>query len=115
MVSNDVLPYITHVSPRGSTDGVDCTVDERDQQWTCRSGKVNITCSVNGSGNSISCLDRKHCPYNEEAERMVLTIYTRNHRNHNLREYTQSFFISEIGEIHDDGENEDEKNDLNFI
>ncbi|XP_062332689.1 interleukin 12Ba isoform X2 [Osmerus eperlanus] len=80
---------------RGSTDGVDCTVDERNEQWTCRSGKVDITCSVDGSGNGISCLDRKHCPYNEESERMVLTIYTRN-RNHNLREYTQSFLISEI-------------------
>ena len=84
-------------------------MDNRDEQWTCRSGKVDITCSVDGSGNNISCLDRKHCPYNEEAERMVLTIYTRN-RNHNLKEYTQSFFISEIGEIRDDSENENEKN-----
>uniref|UniRef100_A0A668A8W6 Interleukin-12 subunit beta n=1 Tax=Myripristis murdjan TaxID=586833 RepID=A0A668A8W6_9TELE len=70
-----------------------CSVDTSGQQWTCSSPQGDISCSVDGS--RMSCRDKQHCPYAEEAQHININVYFKT--NHFLVEnYSKYFYLSEI-------------------
>uniref|UniRef100_A0A3P8XNM0 Ig-like domain-containing protein n=1 Tax=Esox lucius TaxID=8010 RepID=A0A3P8XNM0_ESOLU len=73
-----------------------CSVDATGKHWTCSSalGDSDIVCSLDSSGQSVSCEDRRYCPYAEETDRISLTVYIRS--NYLLEEYSSRFYLSEI-------------------
>uniref|UniRef100_A0A668AFJ2 Interleukin 12B n=1 Tax=Myripristis murdjan TaxID=586833 RepID=A0A668AFJ2_9TELE len=69
--------------------------------WTWHPGRVgkvafirgDISCSVDGS--RMSCRDKQHCPYAEEAQHININVYFKT--NHFLVEnYSKYFYLSEI-------------------
>ncbi|XP_036423768.1 interleukin 12Ba [Colossoma macropomum] len=54
----------------------------------------NVSCSLNSSGQSITCQDHEYCPYAEELEHINLTIYFRS--NYVVETYYLRFQISDI-------------------
>ncbi|XP_070398115.1 interleukin 12Ba precursor [Nothobranchius furzeri] len=81
-----------HVSDDNSTL---CSVDASTQQWMCSSAHGNFTCSVDKSGNSISCQDKQHCPFAEESQQIHVTVYVKTSQ-FLLESYSKLFFLSEI-------------------
>lgn len=74
-----------------------CSSDASGKQWTCYSGQSTFICTVDESGHEIVCEDKQHCPYTEESQRILITVYV--HTKHFLVEnYSMLFFLSEIGE-----------------
>ncbi|XP_019739461.1 interleukin 12Ba precursor [Hippocampus comes] len=74
---------------------VECSVDASGQRWTCSSGQGQISCSVDGTGDGISCVDKRHCAFAEEKHRIFLTVYVKT--EHFLVEsYSKHFYLSEI-------------------
>uniref|UniRef100_A0A673BS79 Interleukin-12 subunit beta n=2 Tax=Sphaeramia orbicularis TaxID=375764 RepID=A0A673BS79_9TELE len=72
-----------------------CTVDVSGQLWTCSTGQRKFRCSVDDSGQSISCLDEQHCPYAEEIHLIYISVYVKT--EHFLVEnYSKYFYLSEI-------------------
>ncbi|XP_072288455.1 interleukin 12Ba precursor [Eucyclogobius newberryi] len=72
-----------------------CTEDSAAPlQWTCRSRRSNISCSVDPSGRGISCTDHQHCPYAEEVQIIQITAYVDN--GFLLENYSEHFYLSEI-------------------
>uniref|UniRef100_A0A8C6LK60 Interleukin-12 subunit beta n=1 Tax=Nothobranchius furzeri TaxID=105023 RepID=A0A8C6LK60_NOTFU len=55
----------------------------------------NFTCSVDKSGNSISCQDKQHCPFAEESQQIHVTVYVKTSQ-FLLESYSKLFFLSEI-------------------
>ncbi|XP_028315793.1 interleukin 12Ba precursor [Gouania willdenowi] len=72
-----------------------CSVDTRDQKWTCSSGENAFNCWVEDSGKAISCQDKQHCPYAEESRPIHLTIFVRS-QLFLLENYSKQFHLSEI-------------------
>uniref|UniRef100_A0A3Q2XNU5 Interleukin-12 subunit beta n=1 Tax=Hippocampus comes TaxID=109280 RepID=A0A3Q2XNU5_HIPCM len=58
--------------------------------------KTNLLlCSVDGTGDGISCVDKRHCAFAEEKHRIFLTVYVKT--EHFLVEsYSKHFYLSEI-------------------
>lgn len=80
------------------SDDIDteCSVDTSGRSWTCSSGQSNFFCTVDDSGNRILCADKQHCPYAEESEPILITVYVKT--EHFLVEnYSKQFFLSDIG------------------
>ncbi|GAA6229413.1 interleukin-12 subunit beta isoform X1 [Lates japonicus] len=76
-------------------DDTQCSVDTSVQHWKCSSGQSNFSCTVDRSGDGISCQDEEHCPYAEESQQVYITVYVRT--EHFLVEnYSKHFFLSEI-------------------
>ncbi|XP_057205865.1 interleukin 12Ba [Triplophysa rosa] len=53
-----------------------------------------ISCSLDSSGQSITCLDQHYCPYAEEVDRINLTIYFRS--SYVIEAYYKQFHIMDI-------------------
>ncbi|XP_040904241.1 interleukin 12Ba [Toxotes jaculatrix] len=76
-------------------NGTQCSVDASVQRWTCPSVHSNFSCSVDASGNGITCRDEQHCPYAEETQQIYITVYVRT--EHFLVEnYSKHFYLSDI-------------------
>uniref|UniRef100_A0A8C6LK08 Interleukin 12B n=1 Tax=Nothobranchius furzeri TaxID=105023 RepID=A0A8C6LK08_NOTFU len=63
--------------------------------WTWHTTHGNFTCSVDKSGNSISCQDKQHCPFAEESQQIHVTVYVKTSQ-FLLESYSKLFFLSEI-------------------
>lgn len=74
-----------------------CSSDASGKQWTCSSGQSTFICTVDESGHEIVCADKQHCPYAEESQRILITVYVRT-KHFLVENYSTLFFLSEIGE-----------------
>lgn len=74
-----------------------CSVDTSGNHWACSLGQSNFTCSVDDSGCGIVCVDKQHCPYAEESQRIRITVHVRT-EGFLVESYSARFFLSEIGE-----------------
>ncbi|XP_023680372.2 interleukin-12 subunit beta-like isoform X1 [Paramormyrops kingsleyae] len=60
-----------------------------------RSSSVSdILCSLDSDQSGVTCLDRLHCPYAEEANYITLTVYVRYW--YRVEKYFRQFYITEI-------------------
>ncbi|XP_074529796.1 interleukin 12Ba precursor isoform X2 [Halichoeres trimaculatus] len=80
---------------RASDDNTQCSGDTNSQLWSCSSHHSKFRCSVDMSGNSISCLDEKHCPYAEETQQIHITVYVKT-KYFLVEEHSRHFYLSEI-------------------
>lgn len=62
------------------------------------SSVTDILCSLDNDQSGVTCLDRLHCPYAEEANYITLTVYVRYW--YRVEKYFRQFYITEIGETH---------------
>ncbi|XP_061542003.1 interleukin 12Ba isoform X1 [Phycodurus eques] len=74
---------------------VECSVDISGQHWTCSSDQSHLSCSVDGTGDGISCVDKLHCAFAEEKQRIFFTVYVKT-KNFLVESYNQHFYLSEI-------------------
>ncbi|XP_076018912.1 interleukin 12Ba precursor [Genypterus blacodes] len=70
-------------------------VDAGAQRWMCSSSRRNISCSVDGSGHCLSCVDEQHCAYAEETQPIHVTVYVKTGL-YLLESYSKYFYLSEI-------------------
>ncbi|XP_036932874.1 interleukin 12Ba [Acanthopagrus latus] len=88
---------VAFIKARRFSDDIDteCSVDTSGRNWACSSGQSNFFCTVDDSGNRILCTDMQHCPYAEESEPILITVYVKT--EHFLVEnYSKQFFLSDI-------------------
>ncbi|KAM9833509.1 interleukin 12Ba isoform X1 [Syngnathus typhle] len=78
---------------RGTDD--ECSPDASGQHWTCASTESHISCSVDDSGDGISCVDKQYCPFAEEKKKIFFTVYFSN-KHFLLESYSKQFYVSEI-------------------
>uniref|UniRef100_UPI0037E90192 interleukin 12Ba precursor n=1 Tax=Semicossyphus pulcher TaxID=241346 RepID=UPI0037E90192 len=74
-------------------DNTQCSVDTSGLHWRCSSAQSNFSCSVNSNGNSITCQDERHCPYAEETQQILITVYL---KFIVVENYSKHFYLSEI-------------------
>nr|XP_061784040.1 interleukin-12 subunit beta-like [Nerophis lumbriciformis] len=67
-----------------------CSVDTSGHHSAC-----NFSCSEDGTGHGISCVDEQYCPYAEENSRINITVYVRTD-DFLVESYEKHFFLSEI-------------------
>uniref|UniRef100_A0A3P8X2M7 Interleukin-12 subunit beta n=1 Tax=Cynoglossus semilaevis TaxID=244447 RepID=A0A3P8X2M7_CYNSE len=79
---------------RVSNDG-QCSVDKGVQRWTCPSGSTTFVCTVEQSGDRISCVDQGHCPYSEETQRISVSVYVVT-QHFLLENYSKRFHLFDI-------------------
>ena len=72
-------------------------MDSSGQKWTCSSDQSNFVCSVDDSGNKVSCVDQQHCPYAEETQQICFSVFVST-KHFLLENYSKQFFLSDIGE-----------------
>ncbi|XP_034545316.1 interleukin 12Ba [Notolabrus celidotus] len=78
-----------------NNNNTQCSVDTRGQHWSCSSLHSKFRCSVDQSGNSISCLDEQHCPYAEESQQIHITVYVKT-KHFLVENYSRQFYLSRI-------------------
>ncbi|CAK6967769.1 interleukin 12Ba [Scomber scombrus] len=87
---------VTFIRARRLEDGdTQCSVDTSGQHWTCSSSHRNFSCSVDRTGNQISCLDEQHCPYAEESQQIHITVYVKTEL-FLVENYSKHFHLSAI-------------------
>ncbi|KAM9850111.1 interleukin 12Ba precursor [Aulostomus maculatus] len=72
-----------------------CSADANGQCWTCSSVQSKFSCSVDSSGQGISCLDEQYCLYAEESQHIHITVYVRT-LHFLIENYSKHFHLSEI-------------------
>ncbi|XP_060904971.1 interleukin 12Ba isoform X2 [Labrus mixtus] len=81
---------------RASDDNhTQCSVDSGGKHWSCSSHHSEFRCSVDDSGNGITCLDETHCPYAEESQQIHITVYVKT-KHFLVENYSKHFYLSEI-------------------
>uniref|UniRef100_A0A3B4B8Q4 Interleukin-12 subunit beta n=1 Tax=Periophthalmus magnuspinnatus TaxID=409849 RepID=A0A3B4B8Q4_9GOBI len=85
---------LVRVGRHNDPNDLRCSEDAEGKQWTCVSSTSNISCSVDPSGNSVSCIDDQQCPYAEEVNVIRITVYLV--YDSLLENYSKSFYLSEI-------------------
>ncbi|XP_041653223.1 interleukin 12Ba [Cheilinus undulatus] len=76
-------------------DKIQCSMDASSQHWNCSSNQSMLSCSVDNSGNSITCVDEQHCPYAEESKQIHITVYVKS-EYFLVENYSKRFYLSEI-------------------
>ncbi|XP_057706770.1 interleukin 12Ba [Corythoichthys intestinalis] len=71
----------------------ECSVDSSGHHWSCSSD--NINCSVDATGDGISCKDKRHCAFAEEKKRISFKVYVRT-KGFLVEDYSKHFYLSEI-------------------
>ncbi|XP_061691069.1 interleukin 12Ba [Syngnathoides biaculeatus] len=74
---------------------VACSADISGQHWTCSSNQSQFSCSVDDTGDGISCVDKLHCAFAEEKQRILVTVYVKT-KQFLVESYSQNFYLSEI-------------------
>ncbi|XP_077465876.1 interleukin 12Ba precursor isoform X1 [Stigmatopora argus] len=74
------------------TDG-ECSVDSSGLHWSCSSDHLN--CTVDATGDGVSCVDKRHCAFAEEKKHISFKVYVRTN-GFLVEDYSKHFYLSEI-------------------
>ncbi|XP_065814844.1 interleukin 12Ba isoform X2 [Labrus bergylta] len=86
---------VAFIRAQRASDDTQCSVDSGGKHWSCSSHHSKFRCSVDDSGNGITCVDELHCPYAEEIQQIHITVYVKT-KHFLVENYSKHFYLSEI-------------------